>query len=731
MRQLHRHRGLHSHRHQPQRPRQAQQHLPAAPQVHQVQVRRHVRGHPAVLERHRLFEGEDVLVPEVGGLIAQVHGHEGVAFGRLDEKRALSAGSHQLPRALSERLVRGPAPKPLHLWLEGEVPGKGHQPLQANQQLSLHPHRAARRPDRESGRRARLRQRQQGCQLSQRRNGPRLWRKARSLRWRLRHKGVRDRLGRQCLPGRRRLEAGLRLHEDILRRFLGHGRGHLRRGVRFRQGFRFRGRRRGGRLVLGNGRQVLRVLGLRGQHGHPILGEFFHRHHRNLGLRIRRWGGKLREWTGRRLVATAWQFLCPGSLLRQSARRLRRHPGCLRRLGHRHRRKRLGGGSEFLGGQHRKIERRLLGHQRFGFDLRKLAQGLRLLCRGFVEPELCTPVILRRWRGRLTRNERGRPGERRRLRGRRGHLRRGNLFDDVDVQLVARGIPLRDAALPAPRLGPLELREASLRRQRHRRLPDERLSGDGPGHLLGHGVAARQQEVLARPPVLALLGQRQPQVVVRLLVVRREIHRHLELAHRALQRIRLQVHEPQVDPQRGVHRVLPHQHLVDLRRPVEEAQLEIRQPEKVLPLLVLRLHLVGPLEVVLGLDHLPGRQQFSAAVEKIQELVVNGTRLRPRRSRRRHRHSLRGARCVRAARALYSGGRAAGPCARTPGSPCRAARCRRTCGPPAGPRCTRQSSSPCRLRTCWRAPSGSAPPLRCSPSRRRCPSRTSPSPSGA
>src|SRR6185295_14409345 len=179
--------------------------------------------------------------------------------------------------------------------------------------------------------------------------------------------------------------------------------------------------------------------------------------------------------------------------------------------------------------------------------------------------------------------------------------------------------------------------------------------------------------------------------------------RGLELPDRPGHRVGLQEHQPQVHPQGGVRRVLLHQVLVDLRRPLEHPQLEVRQPQQVLPLLVLRLELVRALEVLLRLDHLPRGEQLPSLVQGMEELVFAGLprprhRLYPTSRSFTARRARRPARPTPARAAPpdpCTGSTARSPSARTPASPRTAAPSRPTSTPHPARRCTPRPSSPC------------------------------------
>ena len=111
----------------------------------------------------------------------------------------------------------------------------------------------------------------------------------------------------------------------------------------------------------------------------------------------------------------------------------------------------------------------------------------------------------------------------------------------------------------------------------------------------------------------------------------RQLDRGLELANRPGELVGLEVHEAEVDPERRVGAVLAHQRLVHLGGAAEIAELEVGEPEQVLRLLVARAHLVGALEVIARLVHLPLLEQLAPAVERLEEDRVAGLR-------RVHRH---------------------------------------------------------------------------------------------
>src|SRR5277367_2730426 len=99
-------------------------------------------------------------------------------------------------------------------------------------------------------------------------------------------------------------------------------------------------------------------------------------------------------------------------------------------------------------------------------------------------------------------------------------------------------------------------------------------------------------------------------------VVRSELYGALELANGARELPGLEVHQAQVDAQRGVGGVLANQALVNLSSAVKMPELEVGQSEEILSLLVVRLELVGRFQLRPRVFQLPGLQQLAAAVEQ-------------------------------------------------------------------------------------------------------------------
>src|SRR5439155_22554273 len=96
-------------------------------------------------------------------------------------------------------------------------------------------------------------------------------------------------------------------------------------------------------------------------------------------------------------------------------------------------------------------------------------------------------------------------------------------------------------------------------------------------------------EPLARPRQLALLRQREAEIVLRLLMVGREVEGGLEAADGVGGGVRCQEDEAEVDPQRRIGRMVLDQRPVDLLGLGQLAELEERQPEEVSRTLVARL----------------------------------------------------------------------------------------------------------------------------------------------
>lgn len=146
---------------------------------------------------------------------------------------------------------------------------------------------------------------------------------------------------------------------------------------------------------------------------------------------------------------------------------------------------------------------------------------------------------------------------------------------------------------------------------------------EGARHLLGHHVRASLEEGLASASILAGLCQSEAKVVVGFGVFRGELHRPLEFADGARQLSGLQVNQAEVDPQGGVGRVVADEAFVNLGGPVKVPKLEVGQPQKVLALLVVRLQLVGGLQLGARILQLASLEEFAAPVEQRQESVVS------------------------------------------------------------------------------------------------------------
>jgi hypothetical protein len=148
------------------------------------------------------------------------------------------------------------------------------------------------------------------------------------------------------------------------------------------------------------------------------------------------------------------------------------------------------------------------------------------------------------------------------------------------------------------------------------------LGGERLLHALGHGRRAGGEEGVARPGVVAHLRQGQAKVVLRLLVVGREVDGRLELLDGQRQPALLEVDQPQVDPQRGLDRVLPDQQLVHGACALERPQLEAGQAQQALGLLVLGLQDDGGFQLDARLGQLARGQEVAAVLEPEGEVVA-------------------------------------------------------------------------------------------------------------